>query len=116
LIQICQDRSSHRSAKIFDSATGQRLLIPQVSRLIGSYQSAVGYGQQRVEIAWQRLIFPDTSRMQLPQMPGADQGGTAGLPDQVNNHYLAMFGKAAVRSLITAGSTASGQFGGVGHR
>jgi type IV secretory pathway VirB10-like protein len=138
------------SENVFDSATGQRLLIPQGSRLIGSYQSAAGYGQQRVAIAWLRLIFPDTSSMQLPQMPGADQSGTSGFTDQVNNHYLATFGTAAVTSLIsagqavgqmaafggggtygpygfyqpnqwatageTAGSTASGQFGGVGQQ
>ena len=30
------------SENVFDSATGQRLLIPQGSRLIGSYQSAIG--------------------------------------------------------------------------
>jgi type IV secretory pathway VirB10-like protein len=138
------------SENVFDSATGQRLLIPQGSRLIGSYQSAMGYGQQRVAIAWQRLIFPDTSSMQLPQMPGTDQSGTNGFTDQVNNHYLATFATAAVTSLIsagqavgqiaafggggtygpygyyqpnqwatageTAGSTASGQFGGVGQQ
>ncbi|HTT77666.1 MAG TPA: TrbI/VirB10 family protein, partial [Candidatus Binataceae bacterium] len=86
------------SENVFDSATGQRLLIPQGSRLIGSYQSAMGYGQQRVAIAWRRLIFPDTSSMELPQMPGADQSGTNGFTDQVNNHYLATFATAAVTS------------------
>ena len=33
------------SQNVFDSATGQRLLIPQGSRLIGNSQSAGGYGQ-----------------------------------------------------------------------
>ena len=66
------------SQNVFDSATGKYLLVPQGSRLIGAYQNASAYGQQRVEIAWQRLIFPNTSSMTLPQMPGADQGGYAG--------------------------------------
>ena len=83
------------SENVFDSASGRRLLIPQGSRLIGIYRSASSYGQQRVQIAWQRLIFPDTSSMDLPQMPGSDQGGYAGFTDQVNNHYLATFGTAA---------------------
>src|ERR1700687_6095808 len=39
------------SENVFDSATGQRLLIPQGSRLIGAYESAARYGQQRVQIA-----------------------------------------------------------------
>ncbi len=88
---------------VFDSATGRSLLIPQGSRLIGAYQNASTYGQQRIRIAWQRLIFPNTASMDLPQMPGADQSGFAGFTDQVNNHYLSTFGTAAVMSLISAG-------------
>lgn len=91
------------SQSVFDSATGRTLLIPQGSRLIGTYSNASTYGQQRVRIAWQRLIFPDTASMDLPQMPGADQSGFAGFTDQVNNHYLATLGTAAVMSLISAG-------------
>jgi type IV secretion system protein TrbI len=54
--------------------------------------------------------------MDLQQMPGGDQAGYAGVTDQVNNHYLATFGTAAMTSLISAGQ-AVGQmaaFGGGG--
>ncbi|MDA8349024.1 MAG: hypothetical protein M0038_09530 [Pseudomonadota bacterium] len=91
------------SQSVFDSATGRSLLIPQGSRLIGAYSNASIYGQQRVRIAWHRLIFPNTASMDLPQMPGADQSGYSGFTDQVNNHYLATFGTAALMSLISAG-------------
>jgi type IV secretory pathway VirB10-like protein len=91
------------SQNVFDSATGKSLLIPQGGRLIGTYRNASANGQQRVQIAWQRLIFPNTSSMDLPQMPGADQAGYAGFTDQVNNHYLSTFGTAALTSLISAG-------------
>lgn len=134
------------SQNVFDTATGKSLLIPQGSRLVGVYRNASSYGQQRVQIAFQRLIFPNTSSMDLPQMPGGDQGGYAGFSDQVNNHYAATFGTAALMSLIsagqmvafggggtygpygyyqpnqwamageTAGSAASGQFGGLGQQ
>ena len=102
------------SQNVLDSATGRSILIPQGSRLIGAYQNASTYGQQRVQIAWQRLIFPNTSSMNLPMMPGADQSGYAGFSDQIDRHYLATFGTAAVMSLISAGQ-AIGQmatFGG----
>jgi type IV secretion system protein VirB10 len=104
------------SQNVFDSATGKYLLVPQGSRLIGVYQNASAYGQQRVEIAWQRLIFPNTSSMNLPQMPGADQGGYAGFTDEVNNHYLRTFGTAALMSLISAGQMVGqmATFGGNG--
>jgi len=104
------------SQNVFDSATGQYLLVPQGSRLVGIYQNASTYGQQRVEIAWQRLIFPNTSSMNLPQMPGADQGGYAGFTDEVNNHYMRTFGTAALMSLISAGQMVGqmATFGGGG--
>ena len=104
------------SENVFDSATGQRLLIPQGSRLLGSYRNASSYGQQRVQVAWQRLIFPNTASLELPQMPGADQRGYTGFSDEVNNHYLATFGTAAVMSLISAGQTVGqlAAFGGGG--
>jgi type IV secretory pathway VirB10-like protein len=111
------------SQSVFDSATGKSLLIPQGSRLIGAYRNASAWGQQRVQIAWQRLIFPNTASMDLPQMPGTDQGGYAGFADQVNSHYLATFGTAAVVSLISAGQMVGqmatfgggGTYGGYGY-
>jgi len=93
------------SENVFDSATGKSLLIPQGSKLIGDYSSAILYGQQRVRVEFQRIIFPDTSSMDLPHATGADQGGYAGMSDEVNNHYLATFGTAAVMALISAGQT-----------
>ncbi len=101
------------SQNVLDSATGRSVLIPQGSRLIGAYQNASIYGQQRVQIAWQRLIFPNTASMNLPQMPGADQSGYDGFSDRDNNHYLATFRTAAAKSLISAGQ-AVGQMATLG--
>jgi type IV secretory pathway VirB10-like protein len=104
------------SQNVFDSATGKYVLVPLGSRLIGAYQNASAYGQQRVQIAWHRLIFPNTSSIDLPQMPGTDQSGYAGFSDQVDNHYLATFGNAALMSLISAGQMVgqTSAFGGGG--
>lgn len=89
---------------LYDSATGRYLLIPQGSRLIGMFQQPSGY-QDRVQIGWHRLIFPDTSSLDLPQMPATDQQGYAGATGDVNAHYLATVGTAALMSLLTAGSS-----------
>ena len=37
------------------------LLIPR-SRLIGSYDSVVAFGQKRALMVWQRIILPDGFR------------------------------------------------------
>jgi type IV secretion system protein VirB10 len=89
---------------VYDTATGSYLLIPQGSRLVGAYQSNAAYGQARVLIAWQRVVFPDGKALDLGAMPGADSAGYAGFNDQVNNHYARIFGSAVMLSLIGAGA------------
>ena len=88
---------------VYDSATGRFLLIPQGAKLYGVYDSRVVYGQQRVLIAWNRIIFPDGSSMSIGAMPGADMAGMAGFSDEVDNHYLRIFGSAVLMSLVTGG-------------
>ena len=94
---------SQVSQDVFDTATGKWRLIPQGSRLVGQYSSDLVYGQSRVLVAWQRIVFPDGKAMDIGSMPGADSAGYAGLRDQVNNHYLRLFSSAFLMSGITAG-------------
>lgn len=95
------------SQTVYDTATGKYELIPQGARLIGSYSSDVAYGQARVLIAWQRIIFPDGKALDIGSMPGADSAGYSGFKDKVNNHYLRIFGSAFLMSAVTAGVTLS---------
>jgi type IV secretion system protein TrbI len=90
---------------VYDTATGKYLLLPQGSRLVGAYSSDVSYGQARVLVAWQRIVFPDGKAMDIGAMPGADSAGYAGFTDQVNNHYLRLYGSALLMSAVTAGIT-----------
>jgi len=91
------------SQNVFDTANGAYLLIPQGSKLFGVYDSRVVYGQSRVLVAWNRVIFPDGSAVTLEAMPGADMAGYAGFNDEVDNHYLRIFGSAVLMSLISGG-------------
>lgn len=88
---------------VMDSKTGNHVLIPYGSRLIGLYDAHVAYGQQRVLVAWNRIIFRDGSSFNLRGMPGADMGGYAGFSDEVDNHYSKIFGSSVLLSLISAG-------------
>lgn len=91
------------SQNVFDTATGKHLLVPQGARLVGSYTSDVAYGQERVLVAWQRIIYPDGRAQDIGSMPGSDSGGYAGFNDKVNNHYFRIFSSAFLMSGITAG-------------
>lgn len=72
---------------VFDSITGQHLLIPAGSRLLGSYDSLVSNGQDRALIVWERLILPNGESMILDAMLGVDATGAAGKRDQVDWHF-----------------------------
>ncbi|WP_412058712.1 TrbI/VirB10 family protein [Bartonella sp. DGB2] len=95
------------SQNVYDTATGKYVLIPQGARLVGSYSSDVSYGQSRVLVGWQRVIFPDGRAIDIGGMPGTDAGGYSGFTDQVNNHYFRIFGSAILMSAITAGVSIS---------
>ena len=93
------------SQNVWDTATGDNLLIPQGTKVFGQYQNQVLMGQERLFVVWKRLIFPDGRTMTLNDMPGADQLGYSGLKDQVDNHYLRIYGHALLMSIVT-GATA----------
>lgn len=89
------------SQHVYDTANGNYLLIPQGSRLIGTYDNYVAYGQSRALVVWNRIVYPDGSTLDLEGMPGTDQGGYGGLEDQVDNHYFRIFSSAMLISIIT---------------
>lgn len=91
------------SQDVYDTPLGKYKLIPQGARLVGSYSSEVLYGQSRIFIAWQRIVFPDGKAMDIGAMPGADSAGYAGFKDQVNHHYFRLFSSALLMSSVTAG-------------
>ncbi|RWM09165.1 TrbI/VirB10 family protein [Mesorhizobium sp.] len=96
---------------IYDSPTGRVLLVPQGTRIVGQYDSDVGFGQRRVLLVWSRLIFPNGRSIVLERQPGADTQGYAGLEDGVDYHWGELFKAAALSTMLSVGAEAgsSGQ-------
>lgn len=92
------------SQNVFDTVTGNHLLLPQDTRVIGQYDSRVTYGQQRVLVVWTRLIRPDGSSISLEGMPGVDLSGYAGLTGDVDRHILRLLGAVVLGSVLQAGA------------
>lgn len=92
------------SERVYDSATGRILLIPQGARLIGKYDSTIAYGQNRALIAWQRIIMPDGSSIRLENAPATDAAGNAGLADRVDHHTGRLLTGAAISTLLGVGA------------
>jgi len=86
---------------VYDSVTGRHLLIPQGTRIIGEYSSAVTYGQDRALVVWNRLIYPNGRSIVLEGMPGVDLSGFAGFKDKVDHHFWRML-KAAFLGAVVA--------------
>lgn len=92
---------------VYDSRNPHIVLIPQGSRLSGQYSSDVSYGQKRVLIAWNHMIFPDGSTVNLKGMLGGDGQGKSGFEDDVDNHYIRTFGSAILISMLGVGAQMS---------
>ena len=89
---------------VYDSPTGKILLIPQGARLIGEYDSDISFGQNRVLLAWNRLILPDGRSILLDRQPGADSAGFAGLQDGVNYHWGSLAKAALISTVLGVGA------------
>lgn len=89
---------------VYDSPTGRILLIPQGSRLIGEYDSEIALGQNRVLLAWDRLLLPGGRSILLDRFPGADASGKAGLSDRTEYHWGNMLKAALISTLLGAGT------------
>lgn len=89
---------------VYDTPTGRFLLIPQGARLIGIYDSRVAFGQNRVLLAWTRLILPDGRSLVLEKLPAGDAQGYAGLEDRVDRHWSGLFGMAALSTILGIGA------------
>lgn len=89
---------------VFDTPTGQHLLIPQGTKLLGRYDSEIDAGQSRALVVWNRLVLPDGSSLVIENLPGIDLSGETGLRDKVDRHRASLFGAALLSSVLSVAS------------
>ena len=87
---------------VYDSINRNFLLIPQGSRLVGLYDNNIIYGQQRLVVIWNKLIYPNGDSVNLKAMPGTDLTGYSGFYDLVDNKYWQIFGSSFIIGVISA--------------
>jgi type IV secretion system protein VirB10 len=91
----------------YDSVSGQTLLVPQGSRLVGSYDSVIAFGQSRALVVWRRIIMPDGSSIEIDNLPATDAAGYAGLEDEVDFHTWRVIKGIALATLLGVGTELS---------
>jgi type IV secretory pathway VirB10-like protein len=84
------------------SQNRQHLLIPAGSKLLGETRKVENFGQSRLAVSFHRLLMPNGYSVSLDHFQGLNQIGDAGLRDQVNNHYLRIFGTSLAIGAIGA--------------
>lgn len=92
---------------VYDTVTGRALLIPQGSRLIGTYDSVVAFGQSRALVVWRRIVLPDGSSIEIHNLPATDTAGYAGLEDEVDHHTWMLLKGVALSTLLGVGTQLS---------
>lgn len=92
---------------VFDTVTGEHLLVPQGTRLYGKYDSVVAFGQKRALVVWSRLILPNGNSIVIENLPAADIAGYVGLEDEVDFHTWQLLKGVALASLIGVGTQLS---------
>lgn len=89
---------------VYDTVAGRYLLIPQGSRIIGTYDSVIAFGQERALVVWQRIIMPDGSSFVIENLPATDTAGYAGLDDEVDFHTWRLLTGVVLSTLLSVGT------------
>lgn len=91
------------SHNVYDSKTGQNLLIPQGTILQGNYSSSsVGVG--KVQIAWESMVVNYQGiayQVSLGGMAGVDKRGRAGISGFLDDKYFEWLKAAGIITLFT---------------
>ena len=88
------------SENVRDTITGKHILIPQGTRVIGTYDSSVTFGQERLLVIWQRLIFPNGKSIGLDNMQGVDLSRKAGITGEIDNHFGTLLKGVVLSSIM----------------
>jgi type IV secretion system protein VirB10 len=92
---------------VYDTVTGEHLLVPQGTRLFGKYDSVVAFGQKRALVVWTRLILPNGNSIVIENLPATDVAGYAGLEDEVDFHTWQLLKGIGLATLLGVGTQLS---------
>ncbi len=101
---ICTDLPGECTAvvtkNVYSSQDGRYLLIPQNSKLLGSYNSSISYSQSRVQVGWHTLIRPDGYMVNIGNFNATDTKGASGLKGAINDHPFAYLKAIVLMSAV----------------
>lgn len=107
--------TARTTENIYDSIKGDYILIPRGTNIVGSYNTDVRDGQNRVFMAFNRMIFPNGASMQIGSMTAGDPQGRVGVEGEVFSNFWKMLGTsfliAGVSSLAQPDNNVTNNYG-----
>ena len=85
----------------------QRVLIPRGTVALGNSEGVEDLWQGRLAVSFHRLVFPDGSWLRL-EFAGLNSLGESTVRDEVDRHYLQLFGVAGAIGVLAGFTRASG--------
>ena len=82
---------------VYDSLTGQHLLLPQGAKLIGKVN---GGGGRRVGVEFERIILPDGTSISIPKQKSVDNQGFGGMKDKYDTHESDFYRGALISAVV----------------
>ncbi len=79
----------------------QTVLIPAGARVLGAAAPVQAWGDARLAVSFHRLIMPDGHTYSLDLFKGLAQAGETGLKDEINRHYMQVFGASLAIGAIS---------------
>ena len=79
----------------------QSVLIPAGARVLGNAAPVQAWGDSRLAVSFHRLLMPDAHTYSLDLFRGLAQAGETGLKDEINRHYLQVFGASLAIGAIS---------------
>ena len=92
---------------VFDTVTGHHLLVPAGSRVFGRYDPDTAYGQNRLDVSWTHLMFPDGDAIVLQGQQATDGAGQSGFRDRRKGNFLRTLGGNLLFSIIDTSEQAA---------
>lgn len=84
------------------SQNHQQIVIPAGARVVGVAGAVLSVGDTRLAVTFHRLVMPDGRTFSLDRFKGLSQVGETGLRDQVNRHYVQVFGASLAVGALSA--------------